>query len=360
MKHLSRHYKTLQGGALLFVIGALLFVLVLPLLTMPASAAQITSRKVTQSNSAAAATGVTYTATSAALPTSGTAVKSVSLTACDAASGTCNTPSGFSVSSSTLGAQPSGLGSASGWTVNTSTAGSLRVVNAANATTPSGSVSIQWDGVVNPTAANTTYYLRMTTYSDAAWTTAVDTGTIAISTTNQITVSATVDESLTFCTGTSGITTSSCASATGTSASLGTLTSSTTGQSTSLLGVGTNGQTGYSITVSGTTLTSGGNTIAALASQTASGVGGEQFGLNLKDNTTPNVGADPDGSGTGTPTANYGTADQFRFVTGDSLASKAGAEAFRRYTVSYIANIGTATEAGTYTTALTYICTATF
>lgn len=328
--------------------------------TAQAGAAQITSRKVTLSNSGAAATGVTYTFTSAALPTTATAIKSVSLTACTTASGACSTPSGFSVSSSSLGAQPSGLGSGSGWTVNTSTAGSLRVVNAANATTPTGSVSVQWDGVVNPTAANTTYYLRMTTYSDSAWTTAVDTGTVAVSTTNQITVSASVDETLTFCTGTSGITNSSCAGATGTSAALGTLTSSTTGSTTSQLGVGTNGQTGYSITVSGTTLTSGGNTISALASQTASSVGGEQFGINLKDNATPNVGTDPDGSGTGTPTANYGTADQYRFVTGDSIASKAGAEAFRRYHVSYIANIGTDTEAGTYSTTLTYIATATF
>lgn len=356
------HQNTFHKGRsrLSFGLAAvLLSALVLPLLSSPASAAQITSRKVTVSNSGAAATGVTYTVTSAALPTT-TAVKSVSLTACDAASGSCVTPSGFSVASSTLGAQPTGLGSASGWTVNTATAGSLRVVNAANATTSSGAVSIQWDSVVNPTAANTTYYLRMTTYSDAAWTTPLDTGTIAVSTTNQITVSATVDESLTFCTGTSGITTSSCSGATGTSASLGTLTASTTGASTSLLGVGTNGQTGYSITVSGSTLTSGGNTISALAAQTASTVGGEQFGLNLRDNATPNIGADADGSGAGTPTSNYNTADQYRFVTGDSIASKNTSEAFRRFTVSYIANIGTATEAGTYSTALTYICTATF
>jgi hypothetical protein len=355
--------KNFLNQRLIYILASALSILSfigIPYFQSIASAAQITSRKVTLSSSGAAATGVSYTFTSAALPTTGTAVKSVSLTACTTASGTCTTPTGFVNSSSTLAAQPSGVGAGSGWTVNTSTAGSLRIVNAANATTPSGTVSIEWDAVTNPTTANTSFYMRMTTYSDSAWTTAVDSGTVAVSTTNQITVTATVDESLTFCTGASGITTSSCGGATGTSASLGTLTSSTTGSATSQLGVGTNGQTGYSITVSGTTLTSGGNTISALASQTAAAVGGEQFGINLRDNATPNIGSDPDGSGTGTATANYNTADQFRFVSGDSIASKSGSEDFRRFTASYIANIGSATEAGTYSTTLTYICTATF
>lgn len=325
-----------------------------------ATAAEITSRKVTVSSSAGGATGVTYTAASAALPTSGTAVKSVSATACTTASGACSTPSGFSVASATLSSQPTGLGAASGWTVDTTTAGSLRVVNASNATTPSGTVSIVWGNVANPTAANTSYYLRLTTYSDATWTTAVDTGTVALSTSNAITVSATVDETLTFCTGTSGITSSSCASATGTSASLGTLSSSSAASTTSQLGISTNGNSGYSITVNGTTLTHGSNTISALASQTASSAGSEQFGLNLKDNATPNVGAEVAGAGSGTATANYGTADQFRFVTGDSVASNATADGFRLYTVSYLANIASTTEAGTYSSALTYIATATF
>ncbi len=186
-----------------------------------AQAAQITGRKVTLSNSAGTASGVQYDLVTAAVPTTGTAIKSVSLTACTTASGACSTPSGFVNSSSTLVSQPSGVGAGSGWTVNTATAGSLRIVNAANATTPSGAVAISWGNVTNPTATNTTYYLRMTTYSDSAWTTPLDTGTIAVSTATQIAVSATVDESLTFCTGTSGITNSSCAGATGSAVTLG-------------------------------------------------------------------------------------------------------------------------------------------
>ncbi len=358
-KQIKTHLKRLMAFKPLYLVPilALILTLVGPL---NVSAAQITSRKVTLGSSAGDATSVSYTFNSAALPTSGTIVLSVGIAACTTASGSCTTPSGFSSSASTLASQPSGLGDASGWTVNTATSGELRIVKAGNATTPSGAVTIQWNGVHNPTASNTTFYLRATTYSGSAWTGVIDTGTVAVSTANQITVTASVDETLTFCVGTSGVTSSSCAGATGTAVSLGTLTTTSTGASTSQLGATTNATSGYSITVAGVTLTSGGNTITALASQTASTQGSEQFGINLKDNATPNIGSEPAGAGSGTPTANYGTADQFRYVSGDSIASNGTADDFRLYTVSYIANIANSTEPGTYQTTLTYVCTATF
>jgi hypothetical protein len=302
---------------------------------------------------------VNYVFDSSALPTTGTPVRSVKAEACTTASGSCTTPSGFTGAGANLTAQPTGLGATSSWT-DDSNAGNLRITHASNSTNPSGAVNIQWDTVTNPTADNTTFYLRVTTYSDAAYSSALDTGTIAVSTAEQITVSATVDETLTFCTGTSGITNSSCSGATGSTVNLGALTPSTTGSGVSQIGVSTNATSGYSITVSGTTLTSGGNTITALATQTASTQNGEQFGFNLRDNATPNVGTDPDGAGTATPTANYNTVDQYRFVTGDSIASKGSADNFRRFHVAYIANVGGATEAGTYQTNLNFVATATF
>jgi len=352
--------STLSLERLTKVLIAITFTLAILLMSLPqrVSAAQITSRSVTLSSSAGGASAVTYTF-NFTVPSS-TVLQSLQAQICTTASGACSTPSGFVNSSSTLASQPTNLGDASGWTVNTSTAGSLRISKSGNSAAPTGSQTVVFGNVTNPTAQNTTFYARITTYSDAAWTTAVDTGTVAASTAQQISVSATVDETLTFCTGTSGITNSSCAGATGSSVALGTLTSSSTGSGTSQLGIGTNAGTGYAITVNGNTLTSGGNTISALAAQTTSSTGTEQFGLNLRDNATPNVGTDADGSGTGTPTSNYNTVDQFRFVTGDTVASKGGSEQFRRFHVAYMANIDTATEAGTYTTTLTYIATATF
>jgi len=122
----------------------------------------------------------------------------------------------------------------------------------------------------------------------------------------------------------------------------------------------TNSASGYVVTINGSTLTSGVDTITALAAQTASTVGNSQFGINLKANTTPSVGSNVSGTGSGTATANYGTADQFRFVTGDSVASASGPTNSNTYTVSYIGNIAGITPAGSYSTILTYIATATF
>ena len=340
------------------IYGLAIVLLIVALLPVSVSAAQITNRKFTLTNTNGAATGVSYTFNSDALP-SATAVRSVKAEACTTASGACSTPSGFTGLPANLTSQPSGLGAASSWT-DDSVAGSLRVTHASNVTAPSGAVTIAWDTVTNPTADNATFYLRVTTYSDAAYTTAIDTGTVAVSTAEQITVNATVDETLTFCTGTSGITNSSCSGATGSTVSLGTITPSTTGASTSQIGISTNGSSGYAITVAGNTLTSGANTITALASQTGSSQGSAQFGLNLRDNATPNIGTDVSGAGTATATANYNTVDQYRFVTGDIIASKNASDAHRLFTVSYIANVAGNTPAGSYTTNLTFVATTTF
>ncbi len=126
----------------------------------------------------------------------------------------------------------------------------------------------------------------------------------------------------------------------------------------------TNGVAGYAITINGTTLTcsacSGSPTIGALGAQTASSIGTAQFGLNLRANTTPAVGTDPSGSGSGTYTANYGTVNQYRFVTADSVASAAAATNANTFTSAYIVNVPGNQAAGTYSSVMTYIATATF
>lgn len=353
LKHLGRIKNWLLGLVLIFGLTASSFP------AGHASAAQVTGRKITLSDSTGTATGVTYAFTSSAVPTTATAVKSVGIQFCTAATGTCTAPTGFSTASSTLASQPTGLGAASGWTVNAATTNQLRILNAANATTPSGAVAISWNAVVNPTANNTTFYGLITTYSDSAWTTPIDTGTVALSTAAQIQVALDVSEVLTFCTGTS-ITGQNCGTISGSSVALGNGSTVTPNSGTSVFAVSTNATTGYSVTVNGATLTSGANTILALASQTASSAGTSQFGLNLKANTTPSVGANVTGTGSATATSNYGTADQFRFVTGDSIASATAPTNANAFTVSYLANIAGTTAPGHYVSTLTYIATANF
>ncbi|MCX6728302.1 MAG: hypothetical protein NTV39_00830 [Candidatus Saccharibacteria bacterium] len=334
---------------------------VFPFMNMvQANASPITGRTIALSSSAADASGITYTFTSSALPTA-TAVKSVEIKMCDSLPPAgCVTPTNFSASSSTLASQPTGLGAASGWTVDATTAGSLRVINGANATAPSGAVQIVWNTVHNPQATNTTYYALVTTYSGVGFTGALDTGSAAYSTSTPVQVSLTVNEALTFCTGTS-ITGQNCGTAAGSQVNLGVGSTTTTATGTSIISASTNGNTGYSVAVTGTTLTSGSNTITALTAGGASSQGSKQFGFNMADtNTTPAVGAAKSGTGTAAASGGYGTNNSFKFNSGDTIISVNAPTNSNTFTVGYIANIDGITPAGIYTSNLTYTATANF
>jgi hypothetical protein len=93
-----------------------------------------------------------------------------------------------------IGVTANWLGAVSGWTVDATTAGSLRYINGSNATTTSGAVQLVWNGVHNPQLTNTTFYALITTYSAVNFTGALDTGTLALSTSTQIQVALTVNE----------------------------------------------------------------------------------------------------------------------------------------------------------------------
>jgi hypothetical protein len=348
----------------LTMLRSIILVLIISLLPIigitRVNALPITGRSVVLSNSVGDASGVSYALTTAVLPTTATTIKSAEIKFCTSLTGACVKPTGFANASSTLASQPTGLGDASGWTVSTATDGSLRILNASNSTTPSGAVAITWNGVHNPTSTNETFYGVITTYSGSDWTTAVDTGSVALSTSAQIQVALTVDEALTFCTGTS-ITGQNCGTIAGTLVDLGNGSTTATAIGTSVMAASTNGATGYTITVNGITLASGGNTITALASGGGSTTGSRQFGLNLAgNNTTPAVGAAVSGTGSGAATTNYGTDDTFRFATGETVASASGPTNANTFTVGYIANIDGVTPVGAYTTNLTYIATANF
>lgn len=355
-------YKTLTKPSIrtLYILAAafLIFVCCLSVIKpMTAKAAgQLTSRKLDLGSSAGnTATSWTFTFTQ----TETTALNGITFQVCTTPSSGCSAPGSWTNSGSAFGSLTYNGSNQTGWALDNA-AGYLRIKNNSSSTAVSGPVVVSFTNVTNPNTTNAAFYVRILTYSGDDYTSQVDNGVVAASTSQQLSLTASVDETLTFCTGTSGITNSSCSGATGSQVALGTLSASATNSGTSQIGVGTNSLSGYAITVNGTTLTSAGATITALGSQAASATGGEQFGLNLRDNATPNVGTDPDGSGTANPTANYNTVDQYRFVTGDIVASKAGSDQFRRFHASYIANIGTATEAGSYSSLLTYICTATY
>jgi uncharacterized protein YaiE (UPF0345 family) len=125
---------------------------------------------------------------------------------------------------------------------------------------------------------------------------------------------------------------------------------------TSLFGVRAYLSYGYTVYINGVAPTQESNyTMTSLSTQTASSVGVEQFGINLKANTSPaTVGANPaqvpDATFSfGAATANYGTANQYRYVNGDAIAQSTSSSGVTNYTITYLVNISSITRAGTYT-----------
>jgi hypothetical protein len=335
---------------------------------------QLTARSATVTNSAGAATGVTYTI---GFTLSGAqSLGSVKVEICDspvtttACAGTAGS-SGASLGSATLGSMSLGAG----WSVGSQTgagAGGTNLVLTHSAASLSGAAVLVLNNVTNPTANNKEYYLRISTYTDATATTpaypGTDYGAVAMSTAQAITVSGTMPESLVFCVGT--VWTSDCSNISGSSVDLGTFSPTATNTGTSVMAASTNASSGYIITVNGTVPTSGVNSIAAMGTQSSnsagcavsctSTTGVSQFGTNVRDNTTPNVGTDVSGVGSAVGVGGYNTVDSFRFFAGDTVASAGTQTNNNVFTNSYIVNVGGSQAAGLYTATMTYICTATF
>ena len=283
-------------------------------------------------------------------------------------------PTGLVTTAATLGSESGDTGMAVTATTN-GTPYLHKTASVVGANTP---VSYRLDGITNPTTTNQSFFVRIATYASVDTTgSPIDTGVVTASTANQIVLTGIMPESIIFCTGASITKTASipdCSTATSGAISFNQLFSpADTATATSKMAASTNSTNGYSITVNGTTLTSGGNTIPAMAVAGVGVRGTGQFGMNLKLNTTATstvaVGAEVDPVSNGTnlralPSAGYNTVDNFKYASGDVVATSAQAVAgpsdSQIYTSSYIVNVAVSQIAGTYVTTLTYICTAIF
>jgi hypothetical protein len=358
-------------------IAVLLAVMLTGLVPGQAVAAPVEPRSVTLGNAAGAA--VTTYGFSFEPGTSGN-IGAIKLQICDSpieAASCVNSGNSSGASFTSNGASIAGQSGISGFTAGTGTppAPTVNTFWLTNGTpqniSNSTNVTVTLQNVRNPTGNNLQYYARITTYSDSAGTIPVDYGGVALSTSQQITVSGVMPESLIFCVGTSG---TDCTNMTGSSVDLGTFSPTATNVGTSRMSASTNADSGYAITLVGTTLTSGLNTITAMGTQSANSTGcspsctsaasTSQFGTNVRANNVATAGgafgADVTGTGTGAGFGGYNTVNSFRFFTGDTVASAAGPTQSNFFTNSYLVNVGGDQAAGTYTATFTYICTATF
>lgn len=277
---------------------------------------------------------------------------------------------GASMASTTLSG-PTGTGWTggtwgSGGTTGPGTSGtSIKFTNSGTAVSPTNAQPGVWtlNTVLNPEGNNQKYYLRVTTYSDTAYTTAVDFGAMALQTAQDVVVSATVQESLTFCTG--GTVTAGCSSVGSGSVSLSTgnascpiLGTSYSCTGTSQMAAATNASSGYTITYKGTTFTGPSDTITQTGEPGAPTITGtKQFGLAITSKT---------GSGTGGVIAatydfsSNGSKYAFTTTGTPTVASSASATDENVYTVTYNANVSPMTKPGVYTSTFNYVCTGNF
>ncbi len=125
---------------------------------------------------------------------------------------------------------------------------------------------------------------------------------------------------------------------------------------------------GYIVQTLGTPPTHNSHTITAISSTAPSQTGTEQYGLNLVANTSPvSLGANPDNTdgnghtfGYGAAATNYDNPNNYRFVSGETIASAPKSSGMTTYTVSYIVNVSSVTPAGEYSGSQVLLCTGTY
>lgn len=135
---------------------------------------------------------------------------------------------------------------------------------------------------------------------------------------------------------------------------LGELTTEHTGTKTMKVQIRNYETGGFRLQIVGETPKYGNHSLAALANPTASDPGTEQFGINVVANTTPSLGANPllqpgGGDGMSLLTSGYGTPNQFKYVSGQTIAETSTNTGGADMTISMIVNISNSTPAGHYT-----------
>lgn len=267
----------------------------------------------------------------------------------------CTPPTGFDVNAAALGSQ-SGI---TGFSISSATTTNRFVLTRPPASQSPTAAQFVLTNVINPSVSNAPVYVRILLYDNIDATgTVTDYGSVVFYVNGGFDISAYVPPYLTMCIGRTVAL--NCSNSNGAYIDLGVLSPNLTRADTSQFSIATNDYSGYVAYVMGNTMTAGNIVIPRLTTPTQSNVGVSQFGINLRDNNSPDVGTEPFGIGTGMPAGNYNTPNQYMFETGNVIASSPISTDFTRMTVSYIVNIDDLQNPGRYNTTLTYLGVAQF
>ncbi len=265
----------------------------------------------------------------------------------------CINPPGSDVTDATLTSQSG----ETGFTISSTGTNQISLSRTPSVTSPQVNTYV-FDNVTNPSNVGP-FFVRISAFASSDGSgSAVSFSSVAGAITIGVNISSEVPDILYFCTAVT-LPTTDCTDAIGYFIDLGTLSPGTTRFGTSQFLVGTNAANGYNVTANGPTMTSGTDIINQLPGPTASIHGSPQFGMNLRANLSPLLGADPT-PGTGSPSPNYNIPNRYTYNDGDIVASDPGRSLIELYTVSYIVNIKASQPAGVYNTTITYVCTAGF
>ncbi len=268
----------------------------------------------------------------------------------------CSPPTGMSLSAAILTAQTNNAG----FTIDiiNSTVNKI-VLTRVPAMAVAGQNTYSFSTITNPSMGNQTVFIRLSTYASTnASGPRIDTGAVAYSTQGVFIVGAYVPPFLVFC---AAVTVAlNCSSASGSLISLGELSITQAKSATSQFSGATNDPLGFAVYIIGQTMTAGNQAIPPLLSPTGSSVGVSQFGINLRSNSIPSVGANPTGSGASVANPNYNVSNAYTFNNGDQLTNSPISTDFNLQTVSYVVNIAKAQAPGYYATTVTYLAVAAF
>jgi hypothetical protein len=268
----------------------------------------------------------------------------------------CVVPAGLDIANATLAAQSG----ETGYSITQQT-NSVIVLSRTPSVTGNTVSSYRLDNIVNPSSPTQDFYVRMSDFASTDATgSVIDFGSVTAQLAPSIDIYTQVPPILVFCVAGS-INDNDCADTSGNFVDYGELSSGQTHTTTSQILARTNAQYGYSVTVSGRTMTSVTNVISALEVPTESFRGMGQFGLNLVANSQPVVGTDPSGPGVNAAVAaDYSQANKYVFRDGDVLISSTGVTPTRRFTTSYIVNVPSDQAPGIYSTTISYLALAGF
>jgi hypothetical protein len=375
--------------AVAFIIGIVTPVFFYSSSAFAATGGQITARSIQMSSATPGATGVSYTLTFTPVTseTSGELIVDfcgdtpIIGATCAFSAATVPNVSGVTASVGTVS------------TVGTGTP--VHTIDLTGLTLTAGTAfSVTFGGISNPTSA-TSFYARILTYatggsssyvpaSTSGGTTTVgsdvDYGGDALSTANNISISATVMEQLTFCISGTSLLNSTCSSSTSPNLTLGSgspavLSTSADSTGSVYTQVSTNALNGVVVNLkalnSCSGLSSNGGTscgIPGIGSFAAAPAAGTAFfGLNVGTSTNNTTG----GQGTITPNSNYGstsgdygmgsvTGNDVNSTYGAPIESSTGPCAFTNNTLTFAAQAANTTPAGIYTANESLIATGTF